>query len=68
MTENASINPTSAKGRVRADIAAKLLLAAARGDVDVRIGRSADFAGPGATNGFLNIAMIPKLRAHKRPQ
>ena len=47
MDEETPIKPTSKKGEVRAAIAQSLMDAAAAGDVEALIARSADFYGPG---------------------
>ncbi len=46
MTEDTPVNPTTKKGRVRAKIAGELLSAHTVGNLNVTIGRSADFFGP----------------------
>ncbi len=47
MTEENPINPSSKKGKVRAQIAQKIMDASAQGEVEALIARSADFYGPG---------------------
>jgi len=46
-TENASINPPSKKGKVRAQIAQKIMHEIEEGELTALIARSADFYGPG---------------------
>lgn len=46
ITEATPYRPTSAKGRIRAQMAERLLAAHARGEVQVAIGRAGDFYGP----------------------
>ncbi len=50
-TEHSPVNPPSKKGAVRAKIAADLMDATEKGDIEALIARSADFYGPGITNG-----------------
>ncbi len=65
-TEESTINPPSEKGKVRAAIAKKLLLAGKRGDLEVLIARSADFYGPGiAQNCMLNETVVKNLASGK---
>lgn len=54
MTENAKINPSSEKGKVRARIAKMLMDAVAEGKLSGLIARSADFYGPDNERSFLN--------------
>lgn len=54
MTEQTPIHPSSRKGEVRAGMLAALDAARARG-LEVAIGRSADFYGPGATTSTFNM-------------
>lgn len=49
-TEQSPVNPPSKKGAIRAKIAADLMDAAEKGDLEALIVRSADFYGPGITN------------------
>ena len=49
-TEHSPVNPPSKKGTVRAKIAADLMDATEKGDIEALIARSADFYGPGITN------------------
>ena len=46
MTENSPVNPVTRKGRVRANLANKVLAAGANGSISTLIARSADFYGP----------------------
>ena len=68
MTEDKPFNPCSRKGEVRAAIAATLLDAMGRGDVQAMIARSADFYGPGTQNSLLHVVLTQRLRARKAPQ
>ncbi|MFD0481469.1 NAD-dependent epimerase/dehydratase family protein [Kineococcus sp. GCM10028916] len=65
MTEDTPVRPGSRKGRVRAAALDLLARAAARG-VDVTIGRSADFYGPGATTSVFNGFVLDKVAAGRR--
>jgi nucleoside-diphosphate-sugar epimerase len=63
LTETAPIAPKSRKGKVRAQIARRILAAHASGEVTALIARSADFYGPGATNSVLTETVIEPLAA-----
>ena len=65
MRENSPVNPPSRKGKVRKQIVDMLENAQARG-LRALIARSADFYGPGARNGILNILVINNLKKGKR--
>lgn len=65
MTEDTPVRPGSRKGRVRAAALDLLARAAARG-VDVTVGRSADFYGPGATTSVFNGFVLDKVAAGRR--
>lgn len=58
MTEESPVNPPSEKGRVRAQILKMLTNAMKQEALQALIARSADFYGPGAKNGLLNIGVI----------
>jgi nucleoside-diphosphate-sugar epimerase len=68
MTEETPMNPSSEKGKIRAAMVQTLLEASGEGKVDVRIGRSADFYGPGAKNGIPNVLIFDPLAKGGRPQ
>jgi nucleoside-diphosphate-sugar epimerase len=53
MTEDTPVNPPSAKGKMRAQIAARLMEEASNGQLQVLIARSADFYGPAMDQGSL---------------
>ncbi|MEX1343909.1 MAG: NAD-dependent epimerase/dehydratase family protein [Candidatus Limnocylindrales bacterium] len=53
MTEDTPIRATDKKGVLRASMAEKLLLAHTAGELEVVIGRSPDYFGPGGTNSAL---------------
>ena len=46
MTENSLVDPVTRKGKVRAEIADRIMQAAKQGDIEALIARSADFYGP----------------------
>ncbi|PVD50339.1 NAD-dependent dehydratase [Terrimonas sp.] len=58
MTEQSPINPPSKKGKVRAQLVQMINKAMAEKGLKAIIARSADFYGPGAKNGILNILVI----------
>lgn len=55
MTEESLINPPSKKGKVRAQLVQMVQAAMINDGLKVIIARSADFYGPGARNGILNV-------------
>lgn len=61
MTEDTGFNPSSGKGTVRAGLVAMLQAAIRDKGLNALIARSADFYGPGAKNGILNIMVIDNL-------
>ncbi|MFT3903306.1 MAG: NAD-dependent epimerase/dehydratase family protein [Niabella sp.] len=61
MKEDSPINPPSKKGEVRATLVRMIQNAIAEKGLKAIIARSADFYGPGATNGILNIMVINNL-------
>jgi nucleoside-diphosphate-sugar epimerase len=68
LRETTPVNPTSAKSRTRAGMAADLLDAHQRGEVRVVIGRASDFVGPGVrVSAFGEFIFEPAL-AGKRAQ
>ena len=50
MTEDTPVNPCSEKGKVRADIASKLVSAVENDEIEALIARCADYYGPGITD------------------
>lgn len=58
MTEQSPSNPPSKKGKVRAQLVQMINKAMAEKGLKAIIARSADFYGPGAKNGILNILVI----------
>lgn len=55
MTEDSPINPPSKKGKVRAQLVEMINTAIKQKGLTALIARSADFYGPGAKNGILNV-------------
>lgn len=62
MTEETPYHPCSRKGEVRAGIARMLEEAWKAGTLTAMIARSADFYGPGATNGIANVLVFEPMR------
>ena len=65
MTEDSPLGATDKKGRLRASLAEKLMLAQAAGEVEVAIGRSPDYFGPGGTNSALGEPLFGAAVAGK---
>lgn len=68
MTEESALNPPSVKGKVRLEITQLIEEAGARRGLQALIARSADFYGPGAKNGALNILVLDDIAAGKKPK
>ena len=69
MTEETAFHPTSAKGRVRADIALQLLNEMQSGSIEALIARCADFYGPGGDRTSVpNMFVFAKLAQRKKAQ
>lgn len=66
MTEETAVNPPSAKGKVRAEIAGKLMDESKAGNIKALIARAADFYGPGIENSLLNEAVVKNLKKRKK--
>ena len=66
MTEETDVNPPSAKGKVRAQIAGKLMDEVKVGNIEALIARAADFYGPGIANSLLNEAVVKNLKKRKK--
>ncbi|WP_324721053.1 NAD-dependent epimerase/dehydratase family protein [Salinimicrobium sp. HB62] len=60
MTESSSVEPPSKKGKVRAQIAEKLLQRVQSGNLTALIARSADFYGPGCLKNSLLVETVFK--------
>ncbi len=69
MTEATPINPSSEKGKIRAEIAQQLMDEVEAGKLTALIARSADYYGPNITNtSMLTETVINRLRAGKSAQ
>ncbi|MFW6309950.1 MAG: NAD-dependent epimerase/dehydratase family protein [Prolixibacteraceae bacterium] len=66
MTEETNVNPPGAKGKVRAQIAGKLMDEVKAGNIEALIARAADFYGPGIENSLLNEAVVKNLKKRKK--
>lgn len=67
-TEETPHNPPSRKGKVRKECLDIVNRAHAEGRVQVTVGRSPEFYGPGATNSALYMRFIEAMIQGKRPQ
>ncbi|GAO44708.1 NAD-dependent epimerase/dehydratase family protein [Flavihumibacter petaseus] len=66
MTEASPLNPPSRKGKVRLAIVRMIMDAMSQRGLKALIARSADFYGPGAKNGILNVLVLdPYLKGKK---
>lgn len=68
MTEETPVNPCSRKGKIRAEIAQKILDEVKQGNLTALIARSADFYGPGATNSVMNMLVCENIKKNKPAQ
>ena len=68
MTEETPINPSSEKGRVRAEIFKMLMNAVTQKEVTALVARSADFYGPNVNNSAFNLTVYNNLLNNKKPQ
>jgi len=68
LTEETPVNPQSAKGKVRAQIAQLIWDEVSNGGLQAMIVRAADFYGPGAKLSFLNESVINRMKAGKTAQ
>lgn len=66
MKEDAATEPVSEKGKVRKQIADMLFDAINNRGLQALIARSADFYGPDAKNGLLNISVIENFKKGKQ--
>jgi len=67
MTEETPINPSSEKGKIRAEIAQLILDEIKAGTLTALIARSADFYGPGIKNSsMLNETVVKPLNSGKK--
>jgi nucleoside-diphosphate-sugar epimerase len=66
-TEDTAMQPCSEKGRLRAELAQDLLDKQARGELELAIGRAADFFGPGSvTTAVFHQRFFDQLAAGKK--
>ena len=68
MTEETPINPSSEKGKIRAEISNSLMKAIEVGEVKGLIARAADFYGPNVENSAITISVLNNLLKDKNPQ
>ncbi len=68
MTEDLPANPSSEKGKVRAQIVQMLMDEIKSGELEAMIVRSADFYGPETPMSFINVMVFDNLIKNKRPQ
>lgn len=68
LTEDAPFAPVGRKGRVRAQMATRVLEEMARGDIPVLIARAPEFYGPGKTQSFTNALVTDRLKEGKSPR
>jgi nucleoside-diphosphate-sugar epimerase len=61
------LNPPSRKGKVRLQIAETIMSAISQKGLRALIARSADFYGPGANKGVLNIMVLDPVLKGRRP-
>jgi nucleoside-diphosphate-sugar epimerase len=61
MTEESAINPPSAKGKVRMENVSLIQDAILHKNLKAVIARCADFYGPGAKNGILNVLVLDNI-------
>ncbi|MDH7460716.1 NAD-dependent epimerase/dehydratase family protein [Chitinophagaceae bacterium 26-R-25] len=66
MTEDSPLNPPSKKGKVRLQIVETIQNAIAQKGLQALIARSADFYGPEAKHGLLNVLVLDPLSKNKR--
>jgi nucleoside-diphosphate-sugar epimerase len=66
MTEESLLNPPSKKGKVRLQVVNAIMNAISQKGLQALIARSADFYGPGAKNGILNIMVLDPVSKGKK--
>lgn len=66
LTESSPVNPSSRKGKVRAEIFNMLMDEIDKGSLQALVARAPDFYGPGISNGVLNEAVVPPLKNGKK--
>ncbi len=65
LNEDATMQPSSKKGTIRAQVAERFMAAHAKGEAKVVIGRASDFYGPGATKSYFGDQFWPSVLAGK---
>lgn len=68
MSERSPVAPATAKGELRARMAAQLLEAHQRGDIEVAIGRASDYFGPGGLTSQMGERVFGRLVAGEKAQ
>lgn len=68
MSESSPVMPATAKGELRARMAAQLLDAHDRGDIEVVIGRASDYFGPRGLTSQMGERVFGRLLAGKKAQ
>lgn len=68
MHEESPLNPSSEKGKVRADLANMIFSEVQKGNLTAMIVRSADFYGPDTPLSFVNAMVFDNLIKNRRPQ
>lgn len=66
LTESSPQEPATRKGRLRKQLADRVLAAHAAGEVRATIGRASDYFGPGVTNSAAGDRFFPPILAGKR--
>ncbi|HDR2754058.1 MULTISPECIES: NAD-dependent epimerase/dehydratase family protein [Enterobacter] len=67
-TEETCFAPRGRKGKVRAEMADRVLDEMKRAEIPVLIGRAPEFYGPGKTQSFTNALILDKLKSGKQPR
>ena len=68
MTERSPVDPATPKGELRARMAAELLDAHRRGDIEVAIGRASDYFGPGGLTSQMGERVFGRLVSGEKAQ
>jgi nucleoside-diphosphate-sugar epimerase len=68
MTENTPYNPISEKGKVRMEIANKIMDEVKAGNIRASIARAADFYGTHSSNAFLDMMVLDKYAKKQKAQ
>ena len=67
MTEESPVAPSSKKGKVRLQVVEMIMEAMHSKNLKALIARSADFYGPSAKNGIINMLVVDKLLTDSKP-